>query len=105
MVGQAGRVGRVRRLDRTEGRDQGGGWNAGGTRPYRPTSPGVYKCYIATTLENKGQSEDRNCYINCYKLQHQLLHDGAGAKSKQATKRQFRTSVFVGRVEFDKDSD
>jgi hypothetical protein len=30
-------------------------------------------CYIATTLGNTGESEDRNCYINCYKLLHEVL--------------------------------
>jgi hypothetical protein len=35
---------------------------------------GVYKCYIATSPVNKGESEGRKCYINCYKLQRQVLH-------------------------------
>jgi hypothetical protein len=33
----------------------------------------VYNCYTATTLGNTGESEDRNCYINCYKLLREVL--------------------------------
>jgi hypothetical protein len=42
----------------------------------------VYKCYIATSPVNKGESEDRNCYINCYKLQRQVLHAALARNGK-----------------------
>jgi hypothetical protein len=43
----------------------------------------VYNCYIATSLVNTGESDDRKCYINCYKPQRELLQ-AAGREIRDA---------------------